>query len=170
MELVTLIEKSIENDRFAQRTLYERYKDSLYTIVYRLTRDSESASELLQDAFIDAFKGLANLQEPKYFHAWIKKILIRKTYRYLDRKKEITSIDQIPDTPHYDKNYLDAEYIEKAIMKLPTKSRTVFIMAEVEGFSHKEIGKTLDITEGTSRSQLNYAKTKLKTYLQPYIA
>ena len=62
----------------------------------------------------------------------------------------------------------DVSYIEKAIQSLPYKSRTVFVMAEIEGFSHKEIAEELGVTVGTSKSQLNYAKTKLKAMLASY--
>lgn len=167
MDLPILIEKCLENDRFAQRTLYENYKDNLYTIVYRLTNDVDAASDLLQDAFIDAFKNLASLKEPTYFHAWIKQILVRKAYRYLKTKKESVSLDAVAEFGYQDN--VDVGYIETAIQNLPTKSRTVFVMAEIEGFAHKEIAATLDISVGTSKSQLNYAKTKLKEMLKPHL-
>jgi len=168
MELVVLIQKCLDNDRFAQRTLYENYKDSLYTIVYRLTNDFDVASDLLQDAFIDAFKNLANLKEPNYFHAWIKQILVRKAYRYLKTKKTTVELDEV--TSFGQEEYVDIEYIEQAIHALPAKSRAVFVMAEIEGFAHKEIAETLDISVGTSKSQLNYAKTKLKEMLKEYVS
>ena len=167
MDLQQLIEKCLENDRFAQRTLYENYKDNLYTIVYRLTNEADASSDILQDAFIDAFKNLAKLKERQYFHAWIKQILVRKAYRYLKTKKENVSLDAVAEFGYED--VVDVSYIEKAIQTLPTKSRTVFVMAEIEGFAHKEIAETLDISVGTSKSQLNYAKTKLKELLKPHL-
>ncbi len=167
MDLTILIDKCLTNDRFAQRTLYESYKDSLYTIVYRLTNDVDSASDLLQEAFIDAFKNLASLKEPLYFHAWIKQILVRKAYRYLKTKKENVSLDAVAEIGYQDS--VDVEYIEKAIQALPAKSRAVFVMAEIEGFAHKEIAETLNISVGTSKSQLNYAKTKLKALLKSHL-
>lgn len=167
MDLTALIEQCLHNDRFAQRTLYENYKDSLYTIVYRLTNNVDSASDLLQDAFIDAFKNLASLKEPEHFHAWIKQILVRKAYRYLKTKKENVSLDAVAEFGYQDN--VDIGYIEKAIQTLPLKSRTVFVMAEVEGFAHKEIAEAMDISVGTSKSQLNYAKTKLKELLKPHL-
>jgi len=167
MDLQLLIEKCLANDRFAQRTLYENYKDSLYTIVYRITNDFDAASDLLQEAFIDAFKNLASLKEPQYFHAWIKQIIVRKAYRYLKSKKDSVSLDAVTEFGYQDE--VDVGYIEKAIQSLPAKSRTVFVMAEIEGFAHKEIAETLNISVGTSKSQLNYAKTKLKEMLSPYM-
>ena len=65
-------------------------------------------------------------------------------------------------------DYLDAEYLEKAILSLPEGFRMVFILIEVEGYTHKEVGKILNIKEGTSKSQLFYAKKKLRTLIDRY--
>lgn len=166
MDIVTIIESCLQNDRSAQRRLYNSYKDNLYTIAYRLTKDFEQSNDLLQETFIDAFRNLSKLKEPAYFYSWIKQILIRKTYKYLNQKKEKVDIDNI--VLGHTEN-VDVSYIEQAIQALPVKSRTVFLMYEIEGFSHAEISDTMDITVGTSKSQLNYAKTKLKETLQPYL-
>ena len=93
MILEKLIAKCLQNDRTAQRQLYENYKDALYTIVYRITGDFEISNDILQETFIDAFKSLNNLKETKFFYSWIRKILIRKSYAYLRSKKETESLD-----------------------------------------------------------------------------
>lgn len=165
-----LIARCIQNERSAQRELYESYKHSLYTIVYRLTGDKTISHDLLQETFIDAFKGLAKLKEHKYFYSWIRKILIRKTYGYLRTKTPMEDLDNMAEIVSPGSHRFDIEYIESAIQQLPLKSRTVFIMSAVEGFSHKEIGQALDISVGTSKSQLNYAKNKLKEILKPYLS
>jgi len=167
MDLDTLIPLCLTRDRNAQKQLYESYKDNLYTIAYRLTDDTALASDVLQETFIEAFRSLANLREHKYFHSWVKQILVRKTYRLMNKEKKNESIDNISDVRHRDTS--DIEYIEQAIQKLPAKSRTVFVMMEIEGFSHKEISETMDISVGTSKSQLNYAKTKLRQLLKNYL-
>jgi len=169
MNLETIISNSLKNDRSAQKLLYQSYKDNLYTIAYRLTGDFTSSNDLLQETFIDAFKNLANLKEQRYFHSWIKQILVRKTYKFLNNKIQNTSLDNISEPVSSDRDGLDIEYIEHAIQRLPFKSRTVFVMAEIEGFSHKEIAKALEITEGTSKSQLHYAKSKLRNSLSKYV-
>lgn len=167
MELEILIKLCLQQDRRAQKELYENYKDSLYTVAYRLTRDFDLSSDLLQEAFIEAFKQLSKLKEPKFFHSWIKQILVRKAYRTLSQLKQQLPLDSIAEVSS--STQFDIDYIESAIQKLPVKSRTVFVMAEVEGFSHKEISETMSISVGTSKSQLNYAKTKLKELLKEYV-
>ncbi len=166
MNLPATISLCLQNDRVAQRKLYDSYKDNLYTIAVRLTNDIDQANDLLQDTFIEAFKNLAKLKEPLYFHSWIKKILVRKTYYYLNHVKKSVSLESVELSQ---REKIDVGYIEQAIQALPTKSRTVFVMCEVEGFSHKEIAEAMDITIGTSKSQLNYAKTKLKDMLKPHL-
>ena len=166
MNLTSIIQLCLKGDRSSQRTLYDSYKDNLFTIVFRLTQDFDVASDLLQEAFIDAFKNLASLKEPKYFHSWIKQILVRKAYYHLNHRKQNIPIENIEVVQ---RSGSDIEYIERAIQSLPIKSRTVFVMCELEGFSHKEIADTMDISVGTSKSQLNYAKTKLKEILKPYM-
>lgn len=168
MDLDKLIDKCSRNDRQAQQALYMSYKDNLYTIAYRMSGDFETASDILQESFIDIFKSIESLKNRQFFYSWAKKILIRKALKHI-RKNVVTEDFQ----DHHDSlvNYssLDTEYIEKAIQTLPLKSKTVFIMYEIEGFSHKEISETMNISLGTSKSQLNYAKTKLKELLSPYI-
>ena len=167
MTVSALIEQCLKGDRVAQRQLYNNYKDNLYTTAYRLMSDFDQASDLLQETFIEAFKQLANLRQPEYFHSWVKQILVRKAYRLLKKQKENVSLDNIGEVSYQE--HSDIEYIEKAIQQLPTKSRTVFVMTEIEGFSHKEIAEIMDISVGTSKSQLNYAKTKLKELLKHHM-
>lgn len=169
MTLNQLISRCLQNDRIAQRELYERYKDNLFTVAYRICGDFDVSHDLLQETFIAAFKGLSKLNEPDYFYSWIRKILIRKTYAHLKSRKRTEDLDKLePIAPKATSN-LDIEYIEQAIQQLPTKSRTVFVMAAIEGFSHKDISEALDISVGTSKSQLNFAKAKLKSILSPYL-
>lgn len=166
MNLTTTIEKCLHNDRSAQRELYDSYKDNLYTIAYRITGDFNQSSDLLQETYIEGFKSLKNLKEPKFFYSWIKRILVRKAYSFLKNKKTIVELDEVK-TGQTER--VDVEYIEQAILTLPLKSRTVFVMYEIEGFSHKEIAETMNISLGTSKSQLSYAKSKLKVQLRPYL-
>jgi len=117
----------------------------------------------------DAFKSISKLKEPKFFYPWIKKMVIRKAYNLATKKQHLVSIDDSSVMEISVSESGDIDYIEQAIQTLPYKSRTVFVMAEIEGFSHKEIAEELDITIGTSKSQLNYAKTKLRNILSEYL-
>ena len=162
-----LIAQCLAHDRLAQRTLYDQYRRAMFTLAYRITGDFEAAAEVLQDAFLQVFKGLNNFRNESTLGAWIKTIVVRTAYRQL---KTRVVFAELP--PQYGETKIDygddsdIEYLEKAIQSLPDGFRMVFTLIEIEGFSHREVGELLGITEGTSKSQLFYAKKKLREILQ----
>jgi len=162
-----LIKACLENNRFAQRTLYDRYKRAMYTLAYRLTSDFDEANDVLQDAFLDVFRKLENYRGEATLGAWIRAIVVRKAYRKLEKPKMWQLIEEIPEETSVDwGDAINAEYLEKAIQALPEGFRTVFVLIEVEGYTHKEVAETLSISEGTSKSQLFYAKKRLREMLK----
>ena len=162
-----LIAQCLAQDRLAQRTLYDQYRRAMFTLAYRITGDFEAAAEVLQDAFLQVFKGLNNFRNESTLGAWIKTIVVRTAYRQL---KTRVVFAELP--PQYGETKIDygddsdIEYLEKAIQSLPDGFRMVFTLIEIEGFSHREVGALLGIMEGTSKSQLFYAKKKLREILQ----
>ena len=164
--LADLIAQCRAHDRLAQRTLYDQYRRAMFTLAYRITGDFEEAAEVLQDAFIQVFKNLEKFRYESTLGAWIKTIVVRMAYRHL---KSRVVFEELP--PQYNASkidwgdFLDSEYLEKAIQNLPDGFRTVFTLIEIEGFSHREVGDILGISEGTSKSQLFYAKKKLREML-----
>ena len=162
-----LIEQCLLNDRNAQRVLYERYKNSMYTTACRITGDFETGAEVLQDAFLQVFRHLGDFQGKSTLGAWIKTIVVRAAISSLRKRRirfEPLEVNTEPDAIDWGAN-LDTEYLERAIQALPEGYRAVFLLAEVEGYSHKEIGELLGISEGTSKSQLFYAKKRLHAAL-----
>ncbi|MBK9510238.1 MAG: RNA polymerase sigma factor [Cytophagaceae bacterium] len=162
-----LIAACKKNDRIAQRTLYDKYKRAMYTLAYRLTGNFDDADDVLQDAFIDIFRNLQNFRGESTIGAWIKTIVIRKAYKKIKgpvMPENIEDYQNVVITLSHEK--IDAEYLEKAILSLPDGYRTVFLMLEIEGYTHKEVSEVLGITEGTSKSQLFYAKKRLREMLK----
>jgi DNA-directed RNA polymerase specialized sigma24 family protein len=146
-----LIDGCIANDRIAQRELYERYKNAMFTLAYRITNDFELANDVLQEGFVQVFRAMTQFRGDATLGAWIK-------------------IDNLPaDSLVQWGNSLDSEYLEKAIQSLPEGYRTVFLLIEVEGYPHKEVAEMLGISEGTSKSQLFYAKKRLREMLKEYV-
>ena len=161
-----LIEACLRNDRIAQRTLYDRYKRAMYTLAYRTTSDFDDANDVLQDAFLDVFRKLESFRGDATLGAWIRAIVVRKAYRKLEKPKFLELKEEVPDDSLIDwGSAIDAEYLEKAIQSLPEGFRTVFVLVEIEGYTHKETAEILGIAEGTSKSQLFYAKKRLKEIL-----
>ncbi len=159
-----LIDACIQNNRFAQRTLYDRYKRAMYTLAYRLTGDFDEANDVLQDAFLDVFKNLRSFRKDASLGAWIKTIVARKAYKQFKKVSFIDYTENIAETETWDET-LNSEYLEKAILSLPEGFRTVFVMIEIEGFTHREVAELLSISEGTSKSQLFHAKKRLREML-----
>ena len=161
-----LISACIQNNRLAQRTLYDRYKRAMFTLAYRLTSDFDEANDVLQDAFLDVFRKLETYRGDATLGAWIRAIVVRKAYRKLKKTRFWELVEEIPDDSLVDwGNAIDAEYLEKAIQSLPEGFRTVFVLVEVEGYTHRETAEMLGIAEGTSKSQLFYAKKRLREIL-----
>ena len=158
-----LIKRCIRNNRKAQKILYQQYCNAMYSTAYRIVNDREEANDVLQDAFIQIFRDLKNFRNESTVGSWMKTIVIRAALKKLNTRLEFQSVEDasiylLPD--HF--IHMDAEYLEKAILSLPAGYRTVFLLVEVEGYGHKEVARMLDISEGTSKSQLSRAKKMLR--------
>ena len=167
-----LIEACLANDRLAQKQLYDKYKNAMYTVSYRITNDFDLANDSLQEAFIQIFKSLKSFRRESTLGAWIKTIVVRTAIKQVKKRKSFSELnEQITSGPDFIDwgDYLDAEYLEKAIQALPAGYRSVFVLIEIEGYSHKEVGEMLSISEGTSKSQLFHAKKKLRSMLEKMI-
>jgi RNA polymerase sigma-70 factor (ECF subfamily) len=163
-----LVQSCLKNDRLAQRNLYDKYKKAMYTLAYRVCGDFEMANDVLQDSFVKVFRGLNGFRGDSTLGAWIKTIVVRTAYSRMRKTQPyFESIDNVALPGQVDwGHYLDAEYLEKAILSLPSGYRTVFILVEIEGYAHKDVAELLGVTEGTSKSQLFYAKKRLREILQ----
>ena len=164
-----LIDACLREERLAQKQLYDRYKDAMYTVAYRITADYDLANDALQDGFINIFKGLPKFRRESTLGAWIKKIIVRSALKRIRNLKHTEELSEKHTDGLIDwGDYLQADYLEQAILALPDGYRTIFVMIEVEGYSHKEVAEALNISVGTSKSQLFYAKKKLRAALQKY--
>jgi RNA polymerase sigma factor (sigma-70 family) len=162
-----LIEGCLKQDRRAQKELYDRYKDAMFTLSYRITGDKELAGDVLQEAFLGVFRGMHQFRFESTLGAWIKTILVRTAYKKLRKQPQMEMLDErhIGEQIAWG-DFLNAEYLEKAIQSLPDGYRSVFVLIEVEGYTHKEVAEMLGISVGTSKSQLFYAKKKLQKKLK----
>lgn len=160
----------VKQDRLAQRTLFERYKDGLYTLLCRMLIDEAESTDALQETFIKAFKGINSYQGKSSLWTWLRTIAIRTAINKQKRLKYHAPIEEADavlgnHAIHWDDN-LTGEYLAKAIARLATGYRNVFVLIEVEGYTHKEVSEMLGISSGTSKSQLYHAKRLLQKYLK----
>ncbi len=159
-----------KQDRQAQKRLYELYASRLYALCCRYIKDKMEAEDVWIAAFtkilgkIDQYSGEGN------FEGWMRKVVVNESLSYLRRNKnmyletEIEAVDYEPDLAHLDK-HLEAEDLLKLIEALPAGYRVVFNMYAIDGYSHKEIGEHLGISENTSKSQLSRARAVLQKNL-----
>ena len=135
----------------------------MFTVSYRILNEQEDANDALQEAFIEVFKNLHLFRNESSLSTWIKTIVVRKAIKKLKMESRFESLDSIKNTEVYDwRDGFTAEYLEKAIFSLPEGARAIFTLIEVEGYSHKEVASMLNISEGTSKSQLYYSKQLLQ--------
>lgn len=144
----------------------------MYNVAYRIVHDEEEADDVLQEAFISAFRSLGHYRGEATFGAWLKRIVVNKAINALKRKK----MDRLPEEGHGDlaveteDEFLDypftVEKVRDAIEELPAGYRTVLSLYLLEGYDHGEIAEILGISESTSKSQFNRSKKKLKEILE----
>jgi RNA polymerase sigma-70 factor (ECF subfamily) len=152
----------------AQQQLYESYARKMMGVCMRYVNDYETARDLLHDGFIKVFTHITSFQGEGSFEGWLRRVFVTTALEYL-RKNDV-----LRESYDISTNYnlqteeetiierISADELRAIIGTLPTGFRTVFNLYAVEGYSHKEIGKLLGITESTSRSQFARAKNILK--------
>ncbi len=170
MSEADLLEGCLNSDRMAQKRLFDQYKDAMFTLAYRITNDFNVAEDVLQEGFLSVFKNIAQFRKDSTLGAWIKTIIVRRALRLKKKNQKYQFSEELSD--NYDDKMidwgtsLDTEYLETAIQSLSTGYRTVFILIEIEGYSHREVAEMLGISEGTSKSQLYHSKKKLRSILK----
>ena len=167
MNMTDLVKNAGRGSMSASRELYQMFHKAMYKICIRMTGNKKDAEDLLQDSFLIAFNNLSDLQDPERFGGWLKKIVLNECIKFC--KKRVSRIDL--DNSHL--CYIDeADYswwldvqieeLHEYIKKLPNGCRLVFNLFVNEDYSHKRIAETLQISEGTSKSQYFRAKALLK--------
>lgn len=165
MELRKLIKRCKKNDIASQRLLYEMFADVLFSISLKYSRNYSEAEDNLQDAFIKIFDKIHQFEYKGSFEGWLKRITINICLqRYRNQKVfELINEEALKADEVYvpDNNY-SLQFLLSCIQSLPDRYRMVFNLYTLDGFSHKEIAKQLNISEGTSKSNLSRAKEILR--------
>jgi RNA polymerase sigma-70 factor (ECF subfamily) len=171
---IQLITRVVAGDAAAERELYEMYVDRIYRLAFRLAGDDELARDFTQATFIRAFEKIGSFRGESSLSTWLHSIGVsvalnglRKTKRQRSREAPMeegltvgsTRVEADPDLK---------ERLARAIDSLADKYRTVFVMHDVEGYTHEEISGTLSIPIGTSKSHLFQARSKLRVALADF--
>ena len=158
-----LIQYCIIGDRLAQKAIYDKYASRLMSVCMRYAVDQPAAEDILQEGFIKAFKNLSKFRNEGSFEGWLRRIMVNTAIEIFRKKKylyPVLEIETQQEKVTHDNVLaeLAAEDIMAIVMSLSPGYRTVFNMYAVEGYSHKEIAEQLNISEGTSKSQLARAR------------
>ncbi|MDX5421790.1 MAG: RNA polymerase sigma factor [Hymenobacteraceae bacterium] len=162
-----VIERCKGGDNRAQYELYKLYAKAMFNVSMRITNDYSEAEDVLQEAFVSAFKNLHAYKAEASFGSWLKKIVINAAINAIrKRRSELVPMDErtmmdVPDEEYDDDTEWQVETVRRAIQKLPDGYRVVLSLYLLEGFDHGEIGEILGITESTSKSQYSRARKKL---------
>lgn len=168
-----LIERAREGDERAFRTLYDMNVDRIFRLAYRMAGEEDLAMDFTQEAFVRAHQRLDSFRGDAAFSTWLHSITVsvalnglRKVDRHRKRERSLEDAAPVADATRLAEPGV-RERIEEAVDALPEIYRTVFLMHDLEGYSHGEIAAALDVAEGTSKARLSRARAKLRESLGP---
>ena len=173
-QLVTLTKGG---NKDAYKILFERYQKRCLAIAYQVTRSSEDAEDITQEAFVKAYLSLQSFKGESSFYSWLYRIVYNMSIdvqRKHSRRSETLPIEDLPTEESCVVRELpsdklehreDANRISNGLKKLTPEHRAVILLRDVEGFSYEQISETLKVSKGTVMSRLFYARKKLQESL-----
>jgi RNA polymerase sigma-70 factor, ECF subfamily len=165
-----LVERARRGDREAFAVLVHQVSDSLYSVAYRILRDTGLAEDALQNALVLAWRQLPRLRELDRFEAWIHRILVHACYDESQRTRPWrTSVTVLPidlaGVVDSVSAIADRDELERAYRRIPVDQRAVFVLHHYLGLPLVEVADLLGIPAGTARSRLHYAIAGLRVAL-----
>ena len=166
-----LIRRAVDGDERALRALWTRHAPHIDLVVRRLVGgDADAAADIAQEVWIQIFRALPSYRGDSQFGTWAHRIAVNRTLNALRKTRRLASIeadiqeDSASVETDTDRSFLAAS-IEQAMTRLSPGARAVFVLHDIEGFTHEEIARDLGITAGGSKSQLFKARAKLRKLL-----
>lgn len=159
-----------------QQELYNRFAGKMYAVCLRYANNPDDAQDLLQEGFIKVFRNLHRFRAEGSFEGWIRRVFINSSIEHLRKKSvQMSKVtdkeeDTIEDADISALDSLAEKDIINLIQELSPGYRAVFNLYVIEGYSHKEIGEQLGISEGTSKSQLARARSILQKKVAQYLS
>lgn len=175
---LSLVARVLSGDPAAERELYDTHVDRVFRLAYRITGDPELAQDVTQETFIRAFRQLGSFRGQAALSTWLHSIAVSVALNGVRRARR-TALRESPldDAPSHaltsapSSRHAEPDLrmrLHEAIAALPPGYRTVFLMHDVEGYTHQEIGAALGVEAGTSKAQLSRARAKLREALRPF--
>jgi len=170
IEEVELVQRCIQGERKASFVLYHRYARQMLNVAYRILRNEEEAKDVLQEAFIKAFKQIGSLKNQAGFGGWLKRIVVNTAINH-GKKQGVQFVDFSEaknehlissEEPEGEEMIgFNLQLAKSALLELPNGYRTVLSLYLIEGYDHEEIAGILGISKSTSLSQYHRSKKKL---------
>jgi RNA polymerase sigma-70 factor (ECF subfamily) len=164
------IRRAMNGDEAALRTLWVEHAPRIDAVVRRLVGDPDQAADIAQEVWIQIFRALPTWRGDSQFSTWAHRIAVNRTLnalrsvRRIARLETVMEDDMVSVDMDVDRGFL-AESIDEAVQRLSPGARAVFVLHDVEGYTHEEIARELGITSGGSKSQLFKARAKLRRLL-----
>ncbi len=165
MKLKKLIKQCQNKELKAQKALYELYSSKLFSLCLKYSKNYAEAQDNLQDAFISIYENIHQFKHKGSFEGWMKRIAINTALqRYRNQKVFSLNYEEniIQPENDYVENNISLQELLKCIQELPNRYRMVFNLYVLDGYSHKEIAEMMEISEGTSKSNLARGRKILK--------
>jgi RNA polymerase sigma-70 factor (ECF subfamily) len=163
MDEYQLLKDCLAGKRHAQKLLYEKYARKMFGVCIRYASDQSMAEDFMQEGFIRVFANLKSFKSQGSLEGWVRRIMINTALEMLRKKDilkntvELDLVSQV-DEPDESIEVVNHEELLKIIKSMPPGFRTIFNLHAVEGFTHKEIGQMIGVSEGTSKSQYSRAR------------
>ncbi|PYO09257.1 MAG: RNA polymerase subunit sigma-24 [Gemmatimonadetes bacterium] len=164
------LKRAIAGDERAMQRLWSQHAPHIDAVVRRLCGDIELAADVSQEVWMQIFRALPSYRGDAQFGTWAHRIAVNRTLNALRKIRRIAKLEiEIEDDSAVTENDSDrtfmAESIEQAMNRLSPGAKAVFVLHDIEGYTHGEIGEELGITPGGSKSQLFKARAKLRKLL-----
>ena len=177
-KLSQIILRCKQGEREALGTLYEMYKKMIYNIAYRMTYNHADSEDIVQEVFLKVYQKIGSFHGEATFPSWLYRIAVNLSLSYWRRKgrRGEKKLIPLPESENLLKQGRDGKrvlfhhHLQRAIASLPGSCRTVFVLHDIEGFTHQEIADIRKCSVGTSKSLLTKARLKMRRHLQPYIS
>ena len=167
-----LAQKSAAGDSDAFEQLYRRHYRRVYALSLRMLSDPTMAEDMTQEVFVNLFTKIGSFRGESQFTTWLHRMTVNQVLMHFRKKgvrvEQTTEDGEMPaqvaagTEDQTRMPVVDRIALDNAIAKLPPGYRAVFVLHDVEGYDHEEIARTLEISQGTSKSQLHKARLKLR--------
>jgi len=172
VSLEQLIKQCKKRERKAQEELFRLYNAKIFSVCLKYSRNKTEAEDSLQDSFMIIFKKIEQYNFKGSFEGWIRRVTVNTVLQKYRKEKEKVfeivpnDIEDVVELTEDETKNIDLDYLLGLIQQLPDRYRLTFSMYVLDGYSHKEISALLEISEGTSKSNLARARMILKTKIQ----